>query len=280
MASGGGNYGSSVKYQDGVRDIYSIICARNSDSLGFPTFSDKNNSVIIHEFAHSFCNPLIDKYYSGMEKSAGKLFAVVKDLMEQQAYGHPKIMLYESLVRATTIMYFKNHQSGESQLNKMIGADQMNGFIAIKPILKSLEQYQNVIHTYGKLDTYMPEIVTLINKVNPDELLKQTKCVGSSKIIDFSIKNNSTDVDPGISEIKVKFDRVMSGSFGLSYGKKGKKHYPKVRSVMWNNEKTEITIALTLEANKEYSMKFPSVFILDENYCELGETYYLDFKTR
>jgi hypothetical protein len=284
LASGGGNYGSTVKFTNGNKDIYSFICIRRTDSLGFPVFkADEYSGVIIHEFCHSFCNPLIEKYYSEMQSSAEKLFKLVKNIIGPQAYTKSIDMCYETLVRASTIMYFKEHQTTERELNKMIGSNRERGFICIKPIVNSLEQYQKSRTTYNNLDSYMPQIVSLFNSLNSKELLKESHCKGTAQIIDFSIKNNSMDVDPNTKELVVKFDSPMSGSHGLSYGKGGKKHFPQLVSgkSKWNQEKmTELTIYIKLEPDKKYSIEFPSIFFLDENYCEIKETYYLNFKTK
>ena len=73
----------------------------------------------------------------------------------------------------------------------------------------------------------------------------------------------------------------MSSSFGVSHGKGGKKQFPKINSFVWNEETmSEVKINLILEPGKKYSLSFPSVYTLDENKCEMKETYYLNFKTK
>lgn len=281
IVNGGGNYGTKIKFTNGNEDIYSIIGAWSHDSLGLPIFSEKYNSTIIHEFNHSFCNYLIDKYYFEIEKNSKGIFKLVKNKMRSMAYGNSKIMIYETLVRSTTIMYFKDHKTSESDLNKMIAREIYYGFISIKPFIKSLEQYEDSRTTYNHLDSYLPRIVTLFNSLNPDELIKDYECIGNAQIVDFSIKNNSNDIDPNIKELMVYFSSPMGYGFGMSYGKGGKKHYPKIKSVNWNNEKrTELKITFELEPNKKYSVILPGKFFLDENYCNLKETYYLNFKTK
>jgi hypothetical protein len=74
MCNGYGNYGPKVEYQDGTEDIFAIIGLWGKDSLGYPVYSTRILETVIHEYNHSYCNPLIDEFYPQMEAQAKKKF--------------------------------------------------------------------------------------------------------------------------------------------------------------------------------------------------------------
>lgn len=282
LANGGGNYGPRIDYANGQHNFYCILGIEDTDSIGFPVFNvDYSIKIIIHEFNHSFCNQLIENNYMQMEPNSTIFYKKIKNSMISKAYGDPKIMQTEILVRAATIMYFKEHKATEKELNKMTGSEIRYGFFWIKPLLQSLEHYDSSRATYPTLSSYMPQIILLQNSLNPNELLKKFDCTGETEIIDFSIRNNSENVDPNITKLILKFSTPMNGTFGISPGKGGEKYFPNNISYNWvDNDKTEIEITFDLMPDKKYSLKFPSSFIFDENNCMLKQTYFLNFKTK
>jgi len=50
-----------------------MSCNR-SDDEGLPVYTDRVVNIAIHEFLHSYCNPLADKYYDEMEENARIFF--------------------------------------------------------------------------------------------------------------------------------------------------------------------------------------------------------------
>ena len=168
MAANGNNYGPAVNYLNGNKEVYSVVGAWQTDSLGLPVFSKESYlQLIIHEFSHSFCNHLIDKHFSKLKKSAKGFYKYVPPKMEEQYYGSAEIMMYETMVRASTLHYLKEHNSEENKLNRMITNEQLNGFILIKQLLNSFEQYQNSRAKYPTLDSYMPEIAKMLKSLSP-----------------------------------------------------------------------------------------------------------------
>lgn len=274
-----GNYGPKIDYQNGKTDIYSIICAWETDSLALPVYSSNVTNTIVHEFCHSFCNPLGEKYFADMRTVADDFYKTVANQMKKQAYGNSQTMINEILVRASTIKYFQNHDATDKDIQRFIRYEQANGFIWIEPLLNALAEYENDRTNYPTLEKFMPEIIKLHNSLSPEKLAATLE-ENSPKIVSFSIENNSQNIDPNTKEIIVVYDRPMS-SRGISVGKGGKKTYPKITSVEWRNDnRTEMIIFVELEPNKEYSLKFHEQFNQDKYGFVLDKTYELNFKTK
>lgn len=282
LAAGGSNYGQKIKYNTGQVDNYAIICTWETDSLGIPEY--ELNVIVgttVHEFNHSYCNPLLDKYYLQIENSANECYKLVRKKMESQAYGEPEIMVDESFVRATTIMYESKKGLNEKETSKRIRYEQFNGFIWMEELVNLLKIYETERTTYPTIESFMPVIIEKINSLDSKKIAGEVFCKGNAEIIKCSIPVESIDVDPKIEELRVYFSMPMSGGFGFSQGKGGQKNYPEITSVKWlDDTHTELIISIKLQPGKFYSIEFPSSFNLDENYCEMSKSYTLNFKTK
>ena len=282
LSNGGNCYGPKVSYIDNTEDLYSIlICGK--DTLGNPVFEDNwALELIIHEFCHSFCNPLIMENYPNMKKKAKGFFKIKKGILQEQAYSNPQIMLYEILVRASVIKYFSDHSQIDTK--RYFSKEKNNGFMWIEELYNSFDKYEQNREKYPTLRSFMPEIVKIQNELDPKKMEKaqlemQQKYGPTMSIV--NIVNGDQNVDASITQIVVKFDSPMLGVNGATHGKKGDKYLPKVLGSKWNEEtKTEWILEVKLEPNKEYSIAFPAKWFLNEDYVSPKNTVYLDFKTK
>ncbi len=281
LSNGGCNYGPEVMYLDGREELYSIIGSWETDSLGFPVYSNDISETIIHEFCHSFCDQLATSYYPEMKTVADRFFNLVQENMQRQAYINARSMLNEILVRASVIEYFHAHQASQVKINNLLGAEQASGFIWIDTLVGAFGKYEKLRKDYPTLEKYMPEIVKLQNSLSPEEQQKTAEA-NRPQLISFSIGKNRLDVDPSIKELLLTFDRpMMTRPYGMNKGKCGDKCWPKITSVKWNPEKNnELIISWELLPDHHYSMIFPARFMMDEHGFYMKETYYLDFKTK
>src|SRR6185503_20662834 len=99
LGNGPCNYGPSVLRTDGKEELHCVLGVWETDADGKPTFGEDVVPTVVHEFCHSYCNPLVDARMDEMAESARKLWPGVAEAMGNQAYGNPETMLRESLVR-------------------------------------------------------------------------------------------------------------------------------------------------------------------------------------
>lgn len=279
-----GYYGPKITFNDGSENVYAIMGIWETDSLGNPIFSKSVLSVLVHEVNHSFCNPLVDKFYPYFKKEAEQLYNLNPSLFKAQAYGNPKTVMYEMLVRACTIKYFQNKMVGSPKINLLIADEKNNGFLWIDRLVDWLDVYDKNRNKYPTMSSYMPELASMTKELSIEQVKKDYEACFVAKIISSNIPNGATNVNPSTNFIVVTFNSPMNiGSNGASWGKKGKKYYPKrenSRKPFWNKEtKMEWNIPVNLKPNSTYSISFPAEFFVDENGYPMKETYYLDFKT-
>ena len=277
-----GNYGPKVIFNDKKEDLYAIMGRCIADSLGQPSYSKGIDNIVVHEYNHSFCNPLIDAYYSAMKPASAKMYEPVKEILSAQAYESPETMEYENLVRACVIRYYQRNGVEENVLKLQVAQEVANGFIWIDKLVDLLGVYEKNRDKYPTLNDFMPEIVKLESTLSPAKILKKIKA-NSPKIVSINIPDQSNNVDPNITEVTLTFDRPMLFKNDVSYGKQGEKCFPEFsdKKSKWNEKtKKQWTFYITLEPDKDYSMSFPAQFFIDAKYHLLDKTYYLDFRTK
>lgn len=100
MLNGPASYGPRIKLSEKDEILYFVLGVWETDKQGDPQFSQRVLPTVVHEFCHSYCNPLVDKHTAELRDSAIKIFKRVRKAMSQMAYGNWQIMMRESLVRA------------------------------------------------------------------------------------------------------------------------------------------------------------------------------------
>lgn len=158
---GSHNNGISLQRSDGTLLLTPVFGSLSQSGSTIRFGGDTN--LIIHEFSHPYCNPLIDKYWSSMSSKANQVFSVVKEQMASQAYGTAQTMMHETLVRSCSISYLRTHNQ-ENLAELYIDYNESKGFMLVRTIVDRLEEYEREPDKYGgTLDGFMREIIDAIN---------------------------------------------------------------------------------------------------------------------
>ena len=269
-----GNYGPKASSKSGEENIYSILCAWKSDSLGYPIFNKNKKETLVHEFCHSFCNQLGDKYYPEMEAKALDFYKLVSKKMNRQAYGSARTMIYEILVRASTIKYSEDDGASQAEINKMLNIQKANGFLWIEKLYENLNKYASERNKYETLDDFMPYIVRLQNLMSPEKYMMDYS-ESCPHILSSSIENGASNISPDLKEIIIEYDRSMA-----SYGISDKGNKPNMELEWKNKERTVLCIHVDLEPNTKYLLHFHPPFNVDQYGYPLKEGLELVFTTQ
>ena len=166
LVNGGPSYAASFKGADEVTEMYAIPGVWQVDAQGLPLFSGTFLDVTVHEFAHSYFNPLIDKHYSEVAKAGDELYSQTASAMRRQAYGDGKTLLDESLVRAATICYLFDHQNPEAA-RRAIESERNNSFLWVPGLSDLLTAYEKQRYMYPTLESFMANVVRFFNDAAP-----------------------------------------------------------------------------------------------------------------
>jgi hypothetical protein len=163
-----GGYGITVDTGEGY-DIYGVIgpCALKGDRTSFACLGYVE-SIMLHEWSHSFVNPLVDQNMDIFGESAG-LFVPIKDMMRRQAYPTWKISLYEHIVRACEI-YLRDRLHRDLDSRKLLESQEGKGFWYVTHIDSMLDIYTTHRDEYPAFDRFVPVIATSLMQIAIDDL--------------------------------------------------------------------------------------------------------------
>ena len=168
MVNGPGSYGPHIKLQDN-EEYHCILGVWKFGFLGLgePKFDKTMLPTVIHEFCHSYANPIVDAHASQLEEPGKKIFEKVRDKMKRMAYGNWQTMMRESLVRACVVRYMAatvGPDAGQKQVRNEIN----RGFLWTKELSDLLIQYEQNRDRYKTLDTFFPKVVDFFDNYDMD----------------------------------------------------------------------------------------------------------------
>ncbi len=153
-------FGPSVLTKKKGTILYAIV-GPDYQSKTIPVFNKEAvfQELVLHEFSHSFCNYLIDKYYSELEKDSCLLKPIIKS-QKEQGYGDWKTCLYEHLTRANEIELNRiiySDSVADNLFQIQVNEDKWIYLEGLVPLIKNI--YSRDRGKYKTLEAFMPEIV-------------------------------------------------------------------------------------------------------------------------
>ena len=249
LFQGGHNYGVSIEYPDGKRAITPAIGCWKFDAAGVPEFDATMIPLLVHEFSHAHCNPVIDRHWKDLAKSGEVLFPRVAAQMQRQAYGEWKIVLYESLGRASVLRYLVKHDD-KTRANALAADDTKRGFLWIADLAKLLGEYEADRKQYPTLDAFAPRLVAFFDARANEQGEVEAK---APKIAKVTPSDGATDVPAGACEIVVEFDRAMdTRSHSVTITDVEFPPIDKSKPIGFDKTGKKFTLHVTLEPGKTY----------------------------
>ncbi|MBU8869314.1 MAG: DUF4932 domain-containing protein [Gemmatimonadales bacterium] len=292
MFNGGHSYGPSFIQPDGLIEFHSILGVWQVDAQNLPDFPEKVIHTIVHEFSHSFINPLVDDHEKALESAGQALYPLVAEKMKSKAYGNWQTMFYESLVRVMTIKWISD-TAGEDKVSRHLEHQQRIGFYWISELFEVLAEYENNRDQYQTFEQFMPVVVgffsdyaavaeasiaTLENEWTAEALEKGAK---APSVLSVNPPNGAVDVDTSCPAVIITFDRPMKDK-SWSVMSTGQPIPEVAGMVSYNDDRTVLTIPVALVAGVSYGFALNSPTgggFMDENGNELSE-YLVSFRTR
>lgn len=150
-----------IASKDG-NDLYSIIGPK-LDSKELPDFDIRwiMQYLIVHEFSHPFCNPLIDKNLCKLQKDSC-LFPPVKAVMRKEGSKTWRNVLCELLTRANEITLIKEIY-GPGDATTVTNEYLKKGYSYLPGLLSIIDKYKADRQRYHTLDDIMPEVIAFFD---------------------------------------------------------------------------------------------------------------------
>ena len=278
LVNGGPSYGASVVAEDGVMEMYAIPGVVEVDAEGLPRFSSGDFlQTTVHEFIHSYSNPLVDRYGAQLAKAGEQLNEPLREAMGRQGYRTGKTLLYESMVRAVTIRYIFDH-AGPEAARRAEEAERTRSFLWIGGLCDLLAAYEKNREAYPALESFMPKVVQFFNDEAPRiGELKSSYEESRLKVVSMSITNHSQDVDPGVAEIVIRFNHPVQQVRNPQSVRD-----PRFGPGRFDKTGTVLSIPVALEPDCQY--RFPLTWPGGDSFVSANgvpmNTYKIDFHTK
>lgn len=135
-----------------------------------PIFGDEQSfkSLVLHEFGHSFINPLTQKYSEEINTYAN-LYFPIEAQMKQISYGVWETCVNEHLLRAIDANRI-HKEGGDTLYQTAIKAEKTQGFFYIEALAEKMAEYENNRDLYKDFETFYPEIIKVFETLSTQEL--------------------------------------------------------------------------------------------------------------
>lgn len=165
LLCGGQNFGVGVIFLDEhPEEISPVLGCHLWDEKGLPIFDEKQYaSLLVHELCHSYTNAYADRHEEAFLPAIEVLAKPVQDRMRKMAYGTPRTVLYESLVRASVICFARDRW-GESAAAAERKRQTDASFLWVPGLSKVLEHYSRDRAACPTFEDAAPRIAEYLNQ--------------------------------------------------------------------------------------------------------------------
>ncbi len=251
LLNGGGCYGARIRTGES-ETLFSIMGVWKTDDDGRPDFDASILDTVIHEFIHSYVNPVVDRFASGLEEAGKTIFPLVADRMKRQAYSHWKTMFYESVVRACVVRYLLASE-GKARADRQIEEEEKRAFLWMRELSALFDAYEADRETHETLADFFPVIVAFFDDYAPRFVREQQTLEDARpQMVSMTPKNGARDVDPALGAITVVFDRPMRDGSWSMVG--GGPHFPEITGKpAYDGDRKTWTVPVKLEPGWDYT---------------------------
>ncbi len=164
-----GGFGPRIKQTDGTYDIYNITGPRSIKNA-LPGFGSAEalKHVLLHEFSHSFINPITESFKEQISKYSS-LYDPVSSWMKDQAYGDWMTCVNEHIIRAVSAR-FASLEKGKEAGDQRILSEKRRGFFYVEPLYEQLENYEAKRNIFPTIKDFYPEFIKVFKELSEKEL--------------------------------------------------------------------------------------------------------------
>lgn len=258
LVNGGSSYGPKFIAPDGSEHLYAIIGAWVTDDEGLPVFNQGFLGTVVHEFSHSFANPLIDAHLDELQDAGEAIYPAVAAEMRRQAYGDWRTMFRESLVRASTVRYILDHDGEEAARREIARQENERSFLWTGDLVKILDEYDANRDEYPRLESFMPRVIEFFDEYAPtlaERVAARERELEAKRphVKSMTPPNGAVEVAHDLDEIVIRFDRPMAAGYSVMLDPEGgRETFPELIESGWNEDRTEYTMKVKLKPDFTY----------------------------
>jgi len=262
LLNGGANYGPRIRTPGDGQEFYAIVGVYLTDRDGLPRFDEREMPNVVHEFSHSFINPIIARHLDQFEGAGPQIFAAEEQQMKDQAYDTWPTVIDESLVRATVVRYRLSHE-GREAADAEIADEKARGFLWIRDLSDLLGQYETARGQYPDFETFLPRTAGYFASL-PARLPALAAQYDSARprVVSMSPANGATGIDASLRRIRIWFDRPMAdGMLVTPLQEDSGAGFPETTGKgTFDEGRTVFTLPVRLEPGRSYAVALDARF--------------------
>ena len=128
--------------------------------------------ILVHEFNHSYCNPLNEEIWDSIADKAEAIFNENADFYGSIAYGAPEYLMNEMFVEASVIRYLMTHpidltgtgfEDMQSLTERLLEVDeQQKRFVLVRKMVEALGVRESSYDIYPAMRDFMPVLYRMV----------------------------------------------------------------------------------------------------------------------
>jgi len=158
-----GGFGPRLEVAPGRWQLVAVASPSRADGDSLVFFSaDGLRSLVWHEFAHSFVNPLTEAHWAELAPLGGLLDSIAPGL--PQWYREWKPALDEHIVRAAAarmVALYRGTGQGRAAIEREVGW----GFVYVPAIAEALENYEHDRARWPDFGAFFPRLVAVVDSL-------------------------------------------------------------------------------------------------------------------
>ncbi|MCP4613287.1 MAG: DUF4932 domain-containing protein [Planctomycetes bacterium] len=162
FTNGFGNYGARFK-DERTSEKYAIIGMRPFDPANTVIFRPIQIGLTVHEFCHSFANPVVEKYMDRLQPAGERLFAAHGPVMRMRGYQKWESVMHETATRAC-VACFVRHSFEPMYKDYFLKDEVKAGFVWTEGMANFLKKYESNPDKYPTFESFFPEFVDFLNE--------------------------------------------------------------------------------------------------------------------
>ena len=147
----------------GISEKYAIIGMRPFDQANTIIFLPQQVVTVVHEFSHSFVNPVVKKYMEQLRSAGEKLFVSHEAAMRMIGYQKWESVMYETAVRACVVSFVRQSIVDPRFMDFVLKSDAGRGFVWTEDMGNCLKTYEDNRDSYSTFESFFPELVDFLD---------------------------------------------------------------------------------------------------------------------
>lgn len=155
-----GGFGATI--ESSPPTIYAII-GPNGTEEGVPVFgsAQRMETLVQHEFCHSFVNPLTQHFGKEIEASS-RLYTSIAQQTAQRAYADWETTVNEMIVRAVVCRLIAGAR-GEMETETCVASETSAGFKFVPLLANRLKEFEANRAKYRNLEEFYPRLIDVLS---------------------------------------------------------------------------------------------------------------------